>query len=81
MTTTKVVEVQNTKVVENVPEEKVVEKLSDSNCEYTEELSKNKKPMWENYSKKDLYYKWLKARNCLTDLRKDKNNLEAIQKT
>ena len=35
--------------------------------------------MWENYSKKDLYYKWLNARNTATDLRKEKSDLENVR--
>ena len=37
------------------------------------------KVIWENYSKKDLYYKWLKARNDATDLRKEKNELDQVR--
>ena len=37
--------------------------------------------VWDNYSKKDFYYKWVKARNDATDLRKEKNKLEEIWKS
>ena len=41
--------------------------------------SEKKKVVWENYSKKDLYYKWLKARNDATDLRKERNDLDKVR--
>ena len=40
---------------------------------------KKNKVVWENYSKKDLYYKWLKARNDATDLRKERNELDQVR--
>ena len=63
--------------------EKVVLKegpASESKLVHTDSTSTNKKVVWENYSKKDLYYKWLKARNDATDLRKDKIDLDNIRK-
>ena len=83
-------------VAEKVPAaEKVVEvhevlksgskSEKDGDADYTpesssEESDKPKKVVWENYSKKDLYFKWVKARNDATDLRKDKNDLDEIRK-
>ena len=74
-------EVEENVVVQNVQKE--VEKLVDSDEEFTEEEQKSvkKKIVWDNYSKKDLYFKWLKARNDATDLRKEKNDLEEIRKS
>ena len=45
----------------------------------TEDESGTKKLVWENYSKNDLYYKWLNARNNATDLRKEKSDLEKVR--
>lgn len=69
-------------------EEDSVQNLKDSDEEYSveeeeveEELEvPKKKVVWENYTKKDLYYHWLKARNDATDLRKERNDLDAARK-
>ena len=61
-------------------EVKVSEKAVSNNGPVdTEEETGTKKLVWENYSKKDLYYKWLNARNAATDLRKEKSNLEKVR--
>ena len=64
----------------------LVQKGKESDEEYTEEVkdaeedSRKKKLCWESYSKKDLYFHWVKARNDATDLRKAKNDLDAVRK-
>ena len=48
--------------------------------EEVEEEPEKKKQVWENYSKKDLYFHWVKARNNATDLQKARNKLDNIRK-
>ena len=62
----------------NKPNEEEVEPVVDDlEEEYTEEVEEKKdgvgkkKLVWENYTKKDLYFHWVKARNDASDLRKE----------
>lgn len=71
----------------NKPNEVEVQPVvDDSEEEYTEEVEEEKvgagkkKLVWENYTKKDLYYHWVKARNDASDLRKDRNDLDGVRK-
>ena len=71
--------------VEKLVDKQVVNSDEESYKEESEESEEleeqvNKKIVWNNYSKKDLYFKWLKARNDATDLRKDKMKLEEVRK-
>ena len=77
------------KLLEKEPEKKeevVVETVKESDEEYTveeeqtEKESVKKKLVWNNYTKKDLYYHWVKARNDATDLRKEKSELDDVRK-
>ena len=70
----------STKKQKEISSNSVSEKAVGSNGAVdTEEESGTKKLVWENYSKKDLYYKWLKARNDATDLRKERNDLDKVR--
>ena len=73
------------KKVELVQKVELVGNVKDSEEEYiedeeVEEEPEKKKQVWENYSKKDLYFHWVKARNNATDLQKARNKLDNIRK-
>ena len=66
-------------VVQKVQKE--VEQLDlDDSSVWGNQKANKKKLIWDYYSKKELYYKWVKARNDATDLRKEKNKLEEVWK-